>query len=134
MQVAESVSAYNGLPASLYPNLFAIFASPRHPHTNAELENIILRELERLKTEPVTEEELTRAKNQLRMNYIKSLDSNARIASILSYYEVLLGDYRYFSDYLKNIDKVTAQDIQNTATNYLKKENRTIATLDRKKE
>ena len=68
------------------------------------------------------------------MNYIKSLDSNARIASVLSYYEVLLGDYRYFSDYLKNIDKVTAQDIQNAATNYLKKENRTIATLDRKKE
>ena len=134
MQVAESVSAYNGLPAALYPNLFVIFASPRHPHTNAELENIILRELEKLKTEPVTEEELTRAKNQLRMNYIKSLDSNARIASVLSYYEVLLGDYRYFSDYLKNIDKVTAQNIQNTATNYLKKENRTIATLDRKKE
>jgi predicted Zn-dependent peptidase len=52
----------------------------------------------------------------------------------LSYFEVLLGDYRYFSDYLKNIEKITSQDIQKAANTYLNKENRTVAVLERKKD
>ena len=131
MQIAESVSAYNGLPANRYPNLFAIFAGPRHPHTNAELEEVILREIEKIKTQPVTDAELAKAKNRLRMEHIQSLDSNSKIASIISYYEVLLGDYKYFSDYLNYIDKVSAADIQKAAKLYLNKENRTIAVLNR---
>ena len=134
MQIVDRISAYNGLPGSRYPNLFTIFATPRHPHTNTDVENIILQELERLKKEPVTDEELTMAKNKLRVAYISTLDSNAQLASILSYYEALTGDYRHFSDYLKNIDKVTAQDIQQAANTFLTKENRTIATLERKKD
>lgn len=130
-QIADSVSVHNGIPAARYPNLFTIFAQPRHPHTNGELEEIILKELENIKTQTVSDEELTKAKNQLRMEYIQSLDSNSKIASIISYYEALLGDYRYFSDYLKNIDKVTAQDIQKAANTYLTKENRTVAVLNK---
>ena len=131
MQIAQSVSAYNGLPANKYPNLFAIFAGPRHPHTTVELEEIILREIEKIKTQPVTDAELAKAKNRLRMEHIQSLDSNSKIASIISYYEVLLGDYKYFYDYLNKIDKVTASDIQKAANLYLNKENRTIAVLNR---
>lgn len=131
LQIAQSVSAVNGLPASRYPNLFAIFAQPRHPHTNAELEENILREIEKLKNQPVPEEELLKAKNNIKMGYIQSLDSNSEIASILSYYEVLLGDYKYFSDYLDYIDKVTAKDIQKAAKVYLNKENRTTAFLNK---
>jgi len=80
----------------------------------------------------VTEEELARAKNQLKMDFIKSLDSNSELASILSYTELLLGDYRYFSDYLPQIQKVTAGDIQAAAIRYLTAENRTVAVLNRK--
>ena len=131
-QIAQSVSAVNGVPAARYPNLFTIFARPRHPHTNEELRTAVLGEIEALKTVPVTEEELARAKNQLKMDYIKSLDSNSELASILSYYELLLGDYRYFSDYLPRIQKVTAEDIQAAAIRYLTAENRTVAVLNRK--
>ena len=46
------------------------------------------------------------------MEYIKNLESNEELAARLSYYEVLLGDYRYISDYLNIIDKVSAEDIQ----------------------
>lgn len=130
-QIAKSVSALNGLPASRYPNLFTISAQPRHPHTNIELEEKILQEIEKIKTQPVTDEELIKAKNNIKMDYIKHLDSNSEIASILSYFEVLLGDYRYFADYLKNINKVTAEDIRKAAEVYLNKNNRTIAVLDK---
>ncbi len=132
MQIAKSVGSYNGVPASRYPNLFVISAEPKYPHTNAELEETIQKELEILKTQPVPDEELTKAKNNIKMDFIQSLNSNSEIASIISYYEVLLGDYRYLADYLKNIDRVTAEDIRKAAGIYLNKNNRTIAVLDKK--
>ena len=131
-QIADSVSVVNGVPASRYSNLFTIFARPRHPHTNEELQAAIIEEIESIKTHSVTEEELARAKNQLKMDYIKSLDSNSELASILSYYELLLGDYRYFSDYLPRIQKVTAGEVRAAAVRYLTAENRTVAFLNRK--
>lgn len=129
LQIAQSISVHNGLPASRYPNLFAIIAQPRHPHTNEENEAVIREEIEKIKSSPVPEEELAKAKKQLKMDYLKSLDSNAKLASILSYYEMLLGDYRYFSDYVAQIDKVTANDLMAVARKYLTKENRTVASL-----
>lgn len=131
LQIAKSISAVNGLPGTRHPNLFTVCAEPRHPHTNALVEKNILREIEKIKNEPVPDEELTKAKNQMKMEYIQSLNSNSNIASILSYYEVVLGDYKYFSDYLAHIEKVTAQDIQRIAKIYLTKNNRTIAVLEK---
>ena len=77
---------------------------------------------------------MAKAKNQLRINYFRNLDSNGQIAAMLSYYEVLLGDYRYISNYLNITDKVTAEDIQKAANLYLNKENRTIAVLNKNTE
>jgi predicted Zn-dependent peptidase len=134
LEIAKSVSASNGTPGTRYPNLFVISAEPRFPHTNAELEEVIIREIEKIKAEPVTAVELTKAKNHLKMGYIKSLDSNSEIASILSYYEVLLGDYKYFANYLNVIDKVTPGDIQNAVRLYFNKNNRTVATLNKGKD
>jgi predicted Zn-dependent peptidase len=132
MGIAKSVSASNGTPGTRYSNLFTISAEPRFPHTNTQLEEVIIREVEKIKFEPVSSSELTKAKNHLRMGYLKSLDSNSEIASLLSYYEVLLGDYRYFANYLNKIDRVTIDDIQNAAGLYFSKDNRTIAFLDKK--
>jgi predicted Zn-dependent peptidase len=132
--IAKSISASNGTPGTRYPNLFVLSAEPRFPHTNAELEEVILREIEKIKAEPVTAGELAKAKNHLRMGYIKSLDSNSEIASILSYYEVLLGDYKYFANYLNIIDKVTPNDIQNAVKRYFNKDNRTVAQLNKTKD
>jgi predicted Zn-dependent peptidase len=134
MGIAKSVSASNGTPGTRYPNLFVISAEPRFPHTNARLEEVILREIEKIKTQPISSAELTKAKNHLRMGYIKSLDSNSELASTLSYYEVLLGDYKYFANYLNVIDRVTPRDIQNAVKLYFNKDNRTVATLNKTKD
>jgi predicted Zn-dependent peptidase len=131
-QIADSISASNGMPATRYPNLFVISARPRHPHTNDELQASIFQELENIKNNPVSDEELNKAKKQMKMDYMKSLDSNSELSSILSYYELLLGDYRYFSNYIAHIDKVTAMDIQAVAVKYLVAKNRTIAALNKK--
>ena len=113
MGIAKSISASNGTPGTRYPNLFIISAEPRFPHTNSQLEEIILQEIDKIKSQPISTAELDKAKNHLKMGYIKSLDSNSELASTLSYYEVLLGDYRYFANYLNVIEKVSSNDIQN---------------------
>ncbi|HPL97371.1 MAG TPA: pitrilysin family protein [Smithellaceae bacterium] len=131
-QLADSIMAYNGIPASRYPNLFAISAAPRHPHSCDELLQSIYDEIENLKIKQIPDEELAKAKNQIKMSYLKSLDSNSTLASLLSYYELLMGDYRYFSGYTQQIDKVSASDLQQAAIRYLTDKNRTVAVLKKK--
>ena len=67
MGIAKSVSTYNGTPGTRYPNLFLISAEPRYPHTNTELEKAIFQEIEKLKEQPVSMVELSKAKNHIRM-------------------------------------------------------------------
>jgi len=130
--IATGVNTANGLPGARYPNLFAIFATPRKPFTTGDLEGAIYEELERLKQEPVGERELQKAKNRLRADFLRGLTSNSGLASTLSYYEVIAGDYHYITDHMEYMEKITPQDIMRVAQQYLTEENRTVATLVQK--
>ena len=130
--VAKSINTSNGVPGSKYQNLFVIFAKPRHPHTSADVESSVYDEIEKLKTAKITQRELERAKNQLMADFIRNLDSNLGLANMLSYFEILVGDYRYISEHIKVIEKVTPDDIMRVANKYLIPENRTVATLIKK--
>ncbi|MDD5168649.1 MAG: insulinase family protein, partial [Syntrophales bacterium] len=127
--LAESVQADNGSPASRYPNLFAIFATPRHPHGSGEVEAAIHQMIEMLKVEPVTETELQKVKNQVLADFIRRQGSNEGLAGMLSYYQALLGDFHYMTKYMANINKVNADDIMRVAKTYFKKDNRTVAVI-----
>jgi predicted Zn-dependent peptidase len=128
-RIAESIQAANGLPGARYPNQFVLFATPRNPHGCNELEQAIDQEIERLRTEPVSEKELEKVKNQIRADFIRGLNSNQGLAGMLSYYETLLGDFRYLIDYTDTIDRITPEEILQVAQTYLTKDNRTVATL-----
>jgi predicted Zn-dependent peptidase len=130
--IAEGVQTANGYPAARYPNLFTIFAAPRQNHTTAELEAEIYKEIEKLTLKPVAAEEIEKTKNQLKADFIRSLASNSGLASKLSYYEILAGDYRYLINHINVIEKITPEDIMRTAKKYLSSENRTVATLVKK--
>ncbi|MFA4916920.1 MAG: pitrilysin family protein [Syntrophales bacterium] len=131
--LSESIQTINGMPGARYPNLFTIFATPRHPHTNAELETAIYAEIEKLKTEPVSEREMKKVKNQLKADFIGGLNSNSGLASALSYFEILVGDFRYMTDHITVIEKITPEDIIRVARKYLNQENRTVAILKQQK-
>ena len=128
-KIAVSVSTANGLPGSRYPNLFTIFATPRNPHTCDELEEEIYQQIDRLKEEAVTPYELTKVKNRLEASFIRSLNSNAGLASRLSYYQIIAGDWRYLEKHLKVIGRITPEDIMEVARKYLIKKNRTVAKI-----
>ena len=128
-KMAVEVSASSSFPGERYPNLFVIFATPRHPHPSEELEKAVYRELDRLKNEPVAESELKKVQNQIQMNILQKLNSNSKLAYWLSYGQSLWGDWRYFTERLQAYEKVSAEDIRRVAQKYFAPRNRTVATL-----
>ena len=130
--LADRIHAVNGVPGVRYQNQFALFAAPRFPHTCGELEQAIDAEIDRLKHEPVAPRELEKIKNQIRVNFLRGLDSNAGLAGTISYYQALLGDYRYMLNYVDTINRITPDDIMQVVRTYLVRENRTVATLVKK--
>ncbi len=128
-RLAASVMTDTNYPGVRAPNLFVISATPLAPHTTAEVEAAIYEELERLKTEPVTPRELEKVLNNLDASLVRSLRSNSGLASQLAFYQTVAGDWRYLLDARDRIAKVTPEDIQRVAAQYLRKSNRTVATL-----
>ena len=55
-KIAANASGFSGFPGEKYPNLFAFFAIPTPGHTPEEVQAAIRAEIERLKTEDVTDE------------------------------------------------------------------------------
>lgn len=128
-QLAENADAVNGMPGSRFPSLFVVSATPRAPHSAIDVENAVYAELEKLKGEPIPESELQKTKNQMKADYIRHLNSNSGLAGMLSYYETLMGDFRYLTNYIQVIEKIGPNDIMEAARKYFQKENRTVATL-----
>ena len=118
-------------PGYRYPTLYVIEPIPRAPHAPAEAEQAIYEELERLKKEPVSEKELRKIKNQAHANETWGLASNMGLAHSIASYQQIFGDWRYYDDYARRVDKVTAADIMRVANEYFKESNRTVAVLKR---
>jgi predicted Zn-dependent peptidase len=128
-KIAVEASASNGVPGERYPNLFLLSGTPRHPHTAEELEKALLRELEELKKEPVSDQDLQKIKNQIQTSFLRKLDSNSSLAYWLSYGQSLFGDWRYVTDRIKAYEKVTVEDVRRVARKYFTPKNRTLSTL-----
>jgi len=121
----EPPRVYTG-PGDRYDNLLVVSAVPQQPHTLEEVENAIFEEIDRLKTEPVSERELQRVKNQVDASQIRQMGSNIGIAFTIGMGHLYLGDYRKIFDYYDQIKGVTADDLMRVADTYLTEKNRTV--------
>jgi predicted Zn-dependent peptidase len=129
-QLATGVGAFSA-PGHRYPNLFIISASPREPHTVAEVEQALYTEIERLKNEPVTEKELQQVLNRLEYEEARQMLSIGGLARNLTEYEAIAGSWRYLIEHRKEIATVKPEDIQRVAKKYLTKENRIVGFITR---
>ena len=132
--VKEQKSAINSysftdFPGSKYPNMMVFVSYPSKDHTAADNEKAIEEEIERIRNEEVTEEELSRAKIRARVNLIRQLDSNMGLAETMAYFHVLTGDWRNLFHSINAIDAVTAEDVKRVAEQYLVPRNRTVASI-----
>ena len=128
-QVALAAQGFSGFPGDKYPNLMMFYAQTAPNRTVDEVATALRAEIERLKTEPVSEQELERVKNQLRADLLRTLDSNMGMAQLLAEYEAKTGSWRNVFEQLKAIASVTAADVQRVAQETFTDENRTIGRL-----
>jgi predicted Zn-dependent peptidase len=129
-KIAVASSGFQGFPGNKYPGLFLFYAVPARGRTNQECEQAIYAEIEKLKTEPVSPEELEKAKTRARADLIRQLASNGGLAAQLAFYEVISGDWRNLFKQLDKIEKVTAEDIQRVAEKYFTSKNQTVGVIE----
>jgi predicted Zn-dependent peptidase len=89
-----------------------------------ELEAILMAEVEKMKTELVSEHELRRIKILNQREFIESMRSNDRLARTLATLEVQTG-WRYLTDYLDKMEAVTPDDIRKAARRFIRTDNQT---------
>ena len=114
--------------ASVDPNLFWFYATPLPGHTVEALERALLDEIEVLKSEPVPDEELARAKNQIEASFVWRQDSVHSRASGLVRFE-MLGSWRLLDRFVPMIRAVTAADIQRVARAYFPSDKKNVGVL-----
>lgn len=110
------------------PNLFYVYAGVMPGKAIDEVEKAIYIEIDRLKTEPVTDEELQKAKNQIEAGFIMGQDSVFYQAMLLGEFETV-ATWKQLETYVDRVRAVTKADIQRAAKEYFSEDNRTVGIL-----
>jgi predicted Zn-dependent peptidase len=129
-QIASFSAGFSGLPGNKYPHLFAFYAFPLPGHSTREVADAIHAEIERLKKEDVSDDELKMIKTRAKANLIRSLGDNEGLANQLASYETRYGDWRELFRSVDRIDKVTKADIRRVAQETFTDTNRTVGVIE----
>ena len=99
------------------------------PDANPDaVEAFVWEELEKLKTETVSERELAKVKNRATMGLVESFLDMENVATQLAWYE-MFGDYKILLNWPDNLGKVTPENVQNIAQKTFSHKNATIGLL-----
>jgi predicted Zn-dependent peptidase len=128
-KIAAGAIAFNGLPGTKYPTLIVMRAVPTPGHTNEEVQAAIREQLDRLREEPIGDDELKMVKTQARAGLIRSLDDNGGIARQLAFYQARYGDWREIFKSVEKIDAVTKDDVMRVAKATFVPTNRTVGMI-----
>lgn len=128
-QIALTAQGNTGFPGNKFPNLMLFYVMTAPGHRVDEVAQSLKTEIDRLKTELVSAQELDRVKTQSRANLLRSLTSNMGMAQSLLEYEVKTGSWRNLFREIDQIEAVTVQDIQRVAQATFVPQNRTIGRL-----
>jgi zinc protease len=113
MKIAQSVSANH--ISRLLGGTFEIAYVPMQGHTMAELETVIDQELTKLREEPVSAVELERARNEIKTESVRGLETLQGVAGRLLTYDVFAGDPAYLDRDLARYESATPESLQKWA-------------------
>jgi predicted Zn-dependent peptidase len=94
------------------------------------MRDAIHKEIDKLKTADVTDDELQIFKTRTRADLLRSLADNQGLANTLAEYQTRYGDWRQLFLQLERVDKVTKADIRRVANKVFIESNRTEAWID----
>jgi len=121
--LAASVSG--DLNPTVDPYLYSIFCTVRQGETPDAVERALEAEVERIRSEAVSEAELFKAIKQAKAMFAYSAESVTNQGFYLGFTEIF-DTYKWFENYLDRLAAVTVADVQRVAQKYLAKSNRTV--------
>jgi len=129
-KIASYSEGFTGYPGVKYPHLFAFLAVPLPGHTPQEIADAIHAEIDKLKKEDITDEELKMIKTRSKANLIRGLADNEGLATQLATYQTRYGDWRELFKSVDRIDQVTKADIRRVANEVFVDTNRTVGIIE----
>lgn len=125
-QLVNSISA---VEMSMRDDGIFIIKSSFVPKNCEKVEKAIFEEISKIQEKGVTETELNTAKKMIESDTYYARESVSNIATEMGYVVTLTGGTQYYEDYLKNINKVTTEDIKRAANKYLLKSNSAVSIV-----
>jgi predicted Zn-dependent peptidase len=93
-----------------------------------KLKDLLVAQVEKFKTELVSDRELQRIKKLNQRDFLDRMRSNESLAGTLASLEVEVG-WRYLTNYLQRIDAVTPEDLRAAARKYIRPDNETVVYI-----
>ncbi len=128
MNIIESSSA--SMPGKKDPYLFTIDIELKD---HADFDTVFGRfesEVNSLSERSISQEQIDRVTNSLKLEYMKRLDDQSARTEIIGLYQLAGGDYRMADDYIKMLESLTVEDIQNALETYFIDHAATVVTLN----
>ena len=129
-KIASFSEGLTGYPGIKYPHLFAFLAVPLPGHTPQEMADAIHAEIDKLKKEDISDDELKMIKTRSKAGLIRGLADNQGLATQLATYQTRYGDWRELFKSVDRIDEVTKADIRRIANEVFTDTNRTVGEIE----
>jgi predicted Zn-dependent peptidase len=123
-QLAVNINAF--APDSRGPRLLRIVATPTPGKSVEDLEAAIYAEIERLKTKPIADWEMDKARNGARRQVVGDLAQSLVRAVNLAEYALYFNDPGRINTRWSQLSSLNAADVQRVANLYLTAENRSV--------
>ena len=131
-QIAAVAAGISSYPGNKYSHIFTFYAVPTPGHTTSEIQKAFTEEIQKLKTQDVTDDELRMFKTRTEADLIRGLASNEGLAEQLAIYQTRYGDWRELFRYMDRVDKVTKADIRRVSNEVFTDTNRTVGVIETK--
>jgi len=118
-----------GLTAFRDPGLFEIYATARPSRTADEIIASLDSEIDRVVSEPVSNEELDKVKARGELSLLQGLETVGGKAEQIGFYHTVLGDPAGAFDRLEAFRRSTRSDLLRAARRYLLRERRSIVIV-----
>lgn len=99
------------------------------PATLRRVIESVMSEFQRIKSEPAGDEELRRAKNNLKASVVLGMESTSSRMSNLARQEIYFGRFHDIDEVIDAIESVSAADVQSIANTFLRQENLALAVV-----
>ncbi|MGB2639014.1 MAG: insulinase family protein, partial [Candidatus Acidiferrum sp.] len=108
--------------------MFTVYAGTAK-ETVGQVIDLTIKEFRAMKESPVSEEELTRAKNHLKGSLMLSLESTSSRMSNLARQELYFGRFYSLDEILASIETVTLNEVQTLARDFFRPDQIAVTVL-----